>query len=126
MGKITVSKFFDENDIKDDAVREAIKPLVSYMNSAFDNVIRSIQGEITLEDNVKGEVHTFTAKHNTATSLAVAGTFVGAIPLYVLDTGIGIDSYTLRVPDTGQVEVTFQFTDTSDTSRSVRMFFFTA
>ena len=126
MGKITVSKFFDENDIKDDAVREAIKPLVSYMNSAFDNVIRAIQGDLTLGTNVKGTLQTFSVKHNTATSLAVDGTFVGAIPLYVLDTGIGIDSYTLRVPDTGQVEVTFQFTDTSDTSRSVRMFFFTA
>lgn len=126
MGQITVSKFFDENDIKDEAVRQAIKPLVSYMNSAFDNVIRAIQGEITLGDNIKGTLHTFNAKHNTATSLAVEGSFVGAIPLYVLDTGIGIDSYTVRVPDTGQVEVTFQFTDTTAVSRQVRMFFFVA
>lgn len=52
--KITASKLFEAFQLGDAAAK--IEPLVSYLNGTFDQLIKALQGRITIRDNVFSEI----------------------------------------------------------------------
>ena len=123
--KISLSKLFDLASIQDDDMREQLTPLVNHLNSALDNIITALRNEITLADNVKGNLKILQMKHDNETTFRLGGGFIGLTPLLVESKDVGLDSYKVRIVSGNQVGVTPLFTDQDPTKqRSVRWYIF--
>ena len=82
--KITISKLLDASQI-DAEILPKIQPLITQLNQSTEQFTRALRNELTLTDNVKAIVKSFSSiPHNTLTQLSVGsnndveGIFIGA------------------------------------------------
>jgi len=88
-----------------------LQEFITYSSNAFEQIIRSLKGSLTFEDNFSADKKTVVMYHNTNTTVLVDRVPDGIIPLRVLQQNSGIDSFDWFVSNTGQVVVNIKFTD---------------
>ena len=67
--KITISKLLDAATL-DAEIQPKVAPIVTHLNTAIDQFARALNGQITLQDNIKSTLKaSVTIPHNTLTSV---------------------------------------------------------
>ena len=69
--KLTTQRLFDFASIAATKAGTEIRPLVDYVNSSVEQLIRAVTGQLTLADNIKGQIITSQLVHGVASTVAV-------------------------------------------------------
>ena len=107
--KITIAKLFEMGGLPENL--QKIEPLVAFINGAVDQLVKALQGRLTLRDNVYCEIRemTFTGTGNTArlqTFTPAQRTVEGVLLLQTESKdGNTIGSWTYRFLASGALEV---------------------
>lgn len=90
MAKINTPKTFPKESIPDKKVGDAVQPLVDYVSQNIDQLQRALINQLTLSENLKGEIITIKAKHNQAVNITTSGNVAYA---WVLKSDDGVRSF---------------------------------
>lgn len=118
--KVSFADSFNEEELNNPELKEALKPLLDYINSMATDLTRLTRNQINRSDNMATSIKSFPLVHGVAKTIQVGNTPIGAIP-YRCDHGTDrIISYKFRNLSTpGQVEMTVYFAEESTESRTV-------
>jgi hypothetical protein len=128
--KITLGQLFDKTKLlrtADPTFKEIVRnltPFIDYVNQGFGQIVRALSGELTFNDNLKGEIITVELLHATATRAQVKSRdILTIIPLSVeSNTLYGLDrSFT----DAGELQLTAYWRSTPVTT-AIKCTFFVA
>ena len=77
--KITASRLFDFASIATSQAAGEIKSFIDYSNGNFEKIVRALSGELTLQDNMKGQTLQVSCTHNTLVSVSVNSTSIAGV-----------------------------------------------
>ena len=107
--KIQASRLFDFALLAATKAGVEVKPFIDYCNSNFEKIVRSLAGELTLQDNVKGQIITVSVSHGIAQSVSVnSKSIVGVVPLASSTSSIAAFNWQLNSKGDLQFTVSFQ------------------
>ena len=120
--KITAIKLFEASSIKDDKTREAVMPLVEYVNNALDQLIRLSNKQTTFADNMDAEQIEINITHNVAKDAVVRQPerIIGVMVMKVYSPTDAVNSLSWKITNEGGLSLTALFREASSTSRKVR------
>ena len=85
MAKFTATKLFEYAKVAGTPAGKELEEFITFVNQNFEQIIRGISGNLTLEDNIKGQKLTLSLIHNREVTTTVnGGDVVGILPLRVL------------------------------------------
>lgn len=87
-----------------------LKDLVGYTAEMAENVARLLRNGLTFNDNFSCDVREVSAKHNEETVISGSKPVVGVIPVRVLSTSIGLDSFAWWYDERGRLTIKAGFT----------------
>ena len=120
---LTASRLFDYAAVAKNKAAEELKPFIDYCNTNFEKIIRAVAGELTLTDNIKGQMLATTFQHGIAQSVAVASTAInGVVPMSCDDDAITAVKWALNI--NGGLQLTVYFQSASATKRNCNLFVF--
>ena len=106
--KLNAQRLFDYATIAATQAGKEIKGLVDYLNQNIEQLIRAVDGQLTLEENIKGQIINVTLSHGVATTVAVnSRDVVGLISLQV--TSDAMDSFTWSFDNKDNFVITAYF-----------------
>lgn len=106
--RLNAQRLFDFALIAATDAGKAILPLVNYINSNIEALIRAVDGQLTLEENIKGQILNTTLTHGVATVVAVNTRDVnGLICLQV--TSDAMDAFTWAFDNKQNFTITAYF-----------------
>lgn len=103
--KLTITRLLETSKILATEVGQAIPDFFDYIAEFVEQVTRSLRGGLTFADNFACEIKTVTVKHNTEQVVSSTKQVVGIIPIRVISTSIGIDSFTWFYSDRGELTI---------------------
>lgn len=106
--KITASRLFDFASIASSKAAQEIKSFIDYSNSNFEKIVRALSGELTLQDNVKGQIINVGLSHGVSQSVAVnSKNIVGVV---ILSSGTSsVDAFNWQINSKGELQFTVHF-----------------
>lgn len=120
--RLNSQRLFDFALIAATEAGKAIKPLVDYLNSNIEQLIRAVDGQLTLEENIKGQIINVSLTHGVSTAVAVNSRDVnGLICLQV--TGDAMSSFSWSFDSKDNFNVTAYFKSGSG-KKACRFFLF--
>lgn len=85
---INTPKSFNKNTLGDKKVADAIEPFLDYVNQNFDQFGRALQNQLTLGENLKGEVKTIQCMHNQAVTVRPGSPVAYVMPIYCVGDAV--------------------------------------
>ena len=121
--KIQASRLFDFALLAASKAGPEIKPFIDYCNSNFEKIVRALAGELTLQDNVKGQFVTVGLSHGIAQSVSVnSKSIVGVVPMSSGASSIAAFNWQLNAK--GELQITVSFKADPGKAESCKFFVF--
>jgi hypothetical protein len=118
---LTAQKLFDFALIATTQAGTQIKPLVDYLNTNLEKIVRAVNGELTLQDNIKGQIVSTQLQHGIATSVACNSTEIHGITSLQCDAD-AISALNWQFDNKGALQLTAYFQSASATKRTCKFF----
>ena len=117
--KISAVKLFELSQIEDETTRQAVAPLVEYINQVADQLIRLSQKQTTIIDNIDAEVKDVKLTSGTEQEVVVRNTerILGCVPIKAINNSVV--SFKWRITTTGNLAVTCGFSSSDKTTTSI-------
>lgn len=112
--KISATKLFEAKDL-DPKVRDLMRPFVDWVNTNFDQVIRALTKQLTIDDNLNMRRVEVELTHATAKEIEVpnAQLVIGIAPLRCATAGRACFGVAWSATTAGNIRVTAFFSDTA-------------
>lgn len=110
MAKYNISRLLETTQLLATEAGGQLKELVSYTAEMAENVARLLRNGLTFNDNFSCEIREVTAKHDTDTVVGASKPVVGILPIRVLSTSTGLDSFAWYYDERGRLTVKAGFT----------------
>lgn len=117
--KLTITRLLETSKILATEVGQAIPDFFDYIAEFVEQVTRSLRGGLTFADNFACEVRSVTVKHNTAQVVSATKQAVGIIPIRVISTSTGIDSFAWYYSDRGELTIKATLTGSPTDTTSI-------
>lgn len=125
--KLNSPKLFDITTI-DAELASKIGPLISFINSNNEEIVRALRNQLTFADNLKGQLLTLTCTHGNpviAGNMAKGVQVLGVIPLRVIDSTDSLTSHNFTFTSAGEFQITAYFRLASVDARQITVFVLT-
>lgn len=112
MSKITISRLLDTaRALKTDSGKE-LSDLINYLQNFCEQTLRALRGGLTFQNNFNSDVSRVTLEHNTEQVVNKQNdrALFAVIPLRVISTSIGFDSFIYYEDSSGNLVVKAGFT----------------
>lgn len=106
MAFINTPKSFSKESLPSAKTAKDIEPFIDYVNQNFDQIQRALINQLTISENLKGQVVTVQAKHNQAVAVNTAAPVRYG---FVLAADDGVTSFKFSNLSNGQLTCTFHF-----------------
>jgi len=108
--KVTSTKLFEIAQIQDEKIREALQPLVEYINGVNDQLIRLSQKQISILDNISSESYSVTLNSGVEKEILIRNpeNILGVLILKVVSNGY--TDFAWRITNSGALGVKVGFT----------------
>jgi hypothetical protein len=111
VAKITISRLFETSKILTTKSGQELQEFISYVADFAEQTLRNLKNGLTFADNVNCQISTYGLQHNVDQSINTAGkTPLGIIPLRVISSTTGIDTFGWYVADNGAIRIKAGFT----------------
>lgn len=112
--KLSAVKLFELAALSPD-LRGKLEPLVSFVNTNFDQVLRALSGQLNLDDNLSARRLTVSLSNGIAKDIVVvnAQLVVGILPLRVQHPSTSCLGVGWRVVDDRTIRITPTFSDSA-------------
>ena len=119
--KIQASRLFDFALLAATKAGPEIKPFIDYCNGNFEKIVRALAGELTLQDNIKGQFVTVGLSHGVYQSVSVnSKSIVGVVPMSSATSSIA--AFNWQINAKGELQFTVSFA--ADPAKAVSCKFF--
>jgi len=106
--KLTIARLFDFASIASTKAAQEIKPFIDFVNSSTEQIVRALTSQLTLEENIKGQIIRTRFTQGVAQAVSVSSREVlGVISLKCQDDAV--DSFLWSFDAKGQLSITVFF-----------------
>lgn len=106
MAIINTPKSFSKEALGSSKTAKEIEPFVDYVNQNFDQLQRALINQLTISENLKGQVLSVKAKHNQRIDVRANGVVRYG---FVLNSSVPVKSFFLNQDNTGNIHITVKF-----------------
>ena len=110
MAKYNISRLLETTQLLATEAGGQLKSLISYTSEMAENIARLLRNGLTFRDNFACEIREVSAKHAVDTVIGAAKPVVGVLPVRVLSTSTGLDSFAWYYDEKGRLTVKAGFT----------------
>ena len=121
MAKYNLSRLLETTQLLATEAGGQLKDLVSYTAEMAENVARLLRNGLTFNDNFSCAIREVSVKHLTATVIGADKPVVGILPIRVLSTSTGLDSFSWYYDEQGRLTVSAGFTGAPSTARKMTL-----
>jgi hypothetical protein len=121
--KVNSVKLFEANQISDEKLRQQLNPLIEFINSTTDQLVRAVQKGLTPEDNMDTEMLTIEFSHGISKDVLVKEPqrILGILAMKILHSSDAVEGLRWSATNTEAVSVTLYFREASDAKRKVNL-----
>lgn len=117
--KLTVTRLLEASKYLATEVGQQIPDFFTYMGELVDNVVRALRNGLTFADNFDCTLKTLSVTHNTAQVITTDKPATGIIPLRIVSTTYGIDSFAWYYDERGRLTVKVGITGAPSAAQQV-------
>lgn len=119
--KITVTRLLEATKYLATSFGQEAPDFFTYMSDFVDNAVRALRNGLTIADNFDATLKTLSVTHNTAQVITLPSgkTAVGIIPLRLVSTTYGIDSFAWYYDERGRLTVKVGITSAPSDAQQV-------
>jgi hypothetical protein len=110
MAKYNISRLLETTRLLATEAGGQLKDLISYTSEMAENVARLLRNGLTFQDNFSCEIREVSLKHDTTAIVGATKPVTGILPIRVLSTSTGLDSFSWYYDDQGRLTVKAGFT----------------
>jgi hypothetical protein len=121
--KVNSVKLFEANQISDEKLRQQLSPLIEFINSTTDQLVRAVQGGITLEDNLDTQALTIEFTHGVSKDVLVKDPqrILGVLAMKILHSSDAVVGLRWSATNTEAISVTLYFLEEKTEKRKVNL-----
>ena len=110
MAKVNISRLFDTSKLLVTKSGQELQEFITYVADLAEQTVRNLKNGITFKDNINCQISTYSLSHNVDQTINISQTPIGIIPLRVISSSVGIDSFGWYVTDSGDIKIKAGFT----------------
>jgi hypothetical protein len=120
MAKITISRIFETSKILATEPGQILQDFINYMSQLAEQTLRNLRNGLTFTDNFDCLVSTVALSDGVDQVVNTSGRQPsGILPLRVVSTAYGADSFAWYIDETGATHVTMTFTNSPTKAQNV-------
>lgn len=111
MAKITIARLLETSKLLATEAGKQLSDLVTYMSDLSEQVLRTLNNNVTIQDNIAAKIATVSLKHNTEQVVNTDGKYpVWIAPARVVSNVYGIENFHWYINSANDVIVRAGFT----------------
>jgi hypothetical protein len=111
MAKITIARLLETSKLLATEAGQQLSELITYMSDLSEQVLRTLNNNVTIRDNLSAKISQVSLKHNTEQVLNTDGKYpIWVAPARVISNVVGVDDFHWYINSANDVIVRVGFT----------------